>query len=156
MIKRMLSLLFLCCGAFCANAAVQYMTVEQMNGEKFSFLLADKPTVAIENGNLVVNASAETSYALSGFRNFHFTEKDETSDVQDWVFDGLRVVALDGETIRIENVSASTSVKVVGADGVVWRATTTDASGSASFDLPQSKGVYVIFIGNQSFKFIRK
>ena len=78
MFKKLFFLMCLSYGALNCGATVKYMTVELKSSEKYSFLLADKPVVTFQNGDLVVNGSAETSYAISGVKDYHFTEKDET------------------------------------------------------------------------------
>ena len=44
----------------------------------FYALLKDNPVVTYQGGELVVNGSASTSYALDGVKNYHFTETDQT------------------------------------------------------------------------------
>lgn len=155
MLKQIFSVLALCCGVLCANAAVQYMTVEQKSGEKFSFLLKDKPVVTYKDGALVVNGSATTSYAIEGLRNYHFTEGNET-EVKEEVANVLRVVNRDDNTLSLENASAGVKVTLVSVNGIVVATSKVDLDGTATILLPSEKGVYVLTIGNQSFKIIRK
>ena len=73
-IKKTLILLLLSLGAIYVNANVKYMTIEQKNGERLSFLLADNPEITYnEEKQLVVNGNAETSFVLSDVKNYHFT-----------------------------------------------------------------------------------
>lgn len=155
MLKQIFSVLALCCGVLCANAAVQYMTVEQKSGEKFSFLLKDKPVVTYKDGALVVNGSATTSYAIDGLRNYHFTEGNET-EVKEEVANVLRVVNRDDNSLSLENAPAGVKVTLVSVNGIVVATSKVDLDGTATILLPSEKGVYVLTIGNQSFKIIRK
>ncbi|MBP5455786.1 MAG: hypothetical protein J6Y37_04755 [Paludibacteraceae bacterium] len=155
MLKQIFSVLALCCGVLCANAAVQYMTVEQKSGEKFSFLLKDKPVVTYKDGALVVNGSATTSYAIEGLRNYHFTEGNET-EVKEEVANVLRVVNRDDNSLSLENAPAGVKVTLVSVNGIVVATSKVDLDGTATILLPSEKGVYVLTIGNQSFKIIRK
>ena len=91
--KRLLTTTALLLGAMCASAAVQYMTVEQKSGAKYSFLLKDNPVVTYKGGELVVNGSASTSYAIDGVKNYHFTETDQTG-VETTGADMLRITTI--------------------------------------------------------------
>ena len=142
-------------GSMCANAAAQYMTVEQKNGEKFSFLLDDKPVITYSNGDLVVNGSTATSYAISGVKNYHFTENDQ-SGVVNLDADVLRIVSVDENTVRVENASAGLQVVLYDAKGVQVLDAVADQAGVATVGLHDKKGVYVLSVGKKSFKLIRK
>ena len=152
--KRLMTSTVLLCGALCASAAVQYMTVEKKSGEKYSFLLKDNPVVTYKGGELVVNGSASTSYAIAGVKNYHFTETDLTG-VETAGSDMLRIT-IDENTVLVENASAGAKVGLLSAGGATVAATTANESGSATLSLPSSKGVYVLTVGKQSFKLIRK
>ena len=157
MTKKALTLLLLSCGALYANAEVKYMTVEQKTGEKYGFLLEDNPIITYSDGNLVVNGNAETSYAISSVKDYHFTEKDETATCLERIdANELRILNIDKRTIRVENAPASAPIQIVGANGIVWMATTTDKAGTATIQLPLQKGVYILSVGKQSLKLIRK
>lgn len=155
MLKRMLTLLLFTFGILYVNATVRYMTVEQNDGKKYSFLLADKPVVTYEDGNLVVNGNVSTSYAISDVKNFHFTEGDE-SGVKDADAELLRVITIDDNTIRVENALANAKVMLFNINGATIFTTTTDPLGTVTINLPNQKGVYVLTVGEQSIKVIRK
>lgn len=154
--KRILSVLLLLCGTLCANAAVKYMTVEQTSGAKYSFLLADNPVVTYVDDNLVVNGNASTSYALTSVAKFYFTEESEATVVAKVETQMLRVLSLDENTLRVENAEADAKVTLVRLDGVMVLMKKTDKDGSATVSLPTAQSVYVLTVGNQSFKLIRK
>lgn len=141
-------------GSMCANAAAQYMTVEQKNGEKFSFLLDDKPVITYSNGDLVVNGSAATSYAISEVKNYHFTETPWTgaSKVE---ANRISISNLDETTLLLQNAPASEKVMLANANGIALYTTTTATDGTVKIALPSQKGVYVLVIGTKSFKVIR-
>ncbi len=155
MTKKLLISIALLCAALCADAAANYMTVELKGAKKFSFKLSDNPVVTYENGDLVVNGNASTSYAISGVKNFHFTEGDETA-VENTNADMLRIVSSDDNTVSVENAPAGAKVLLVNAGGANVATTTADQSGTATITLPSAKGVYVLTVGKQSFKVIRK
>lgn len=152
--KRLLTTIALLCGALCASAAVQYMTVEQKSGAKYSFLLKYNPVVTYKGGELVVNGSASTSYALDGVKNYHFTETDQTG-VEATGADMLRITT-DENTVHVEKAPAGAKVALVNAGGATVATTTADLNGTATISLPSAKGVYVLTVGKQSFKLIRK
>lgn len=152
--KRLLTSIALLLGSLCANATVQYMTVEQKSGAKYSFLLKENPVVTYKGGELVVNGSASTSYAISGVKNYHFTESDQTG-VENTGADMLRITT-DENTVLVENAPAGAKVALVNAGGATVTNTTAGQNGGATISLPSAKGVYVLTVGKQSFKLIRK
>ncbi|MCQ2262596.1 MAG: hypothetical protein MJZ42_05515, partial [Bacteroidales bacterium] len=99
--------------------------------------------------------SASTSYAISGVKNFHFTEGDETA-VENTNADMLRIVSSDDNTICVENAPAGAKVVLVSAGGATVATTTADQSGTVAITIPSAKGVYVLTVGKQSIKLIRK
>lgn len=151
--KRLLTTALLL-GSLCASAAVQYMTVEQKSGAKYSFLLKDNPVVTYQGGELVVNGSASTSYALDGVKNYHFTETDQTG-VETSGADMLRITTGEN-TVHVENAPAGAKVALVNAGGATVAVATSEQNGTATISLPSAKGVYVLMVGKQSFKLIRK
>ncbi|MBO4804497.1 MAG: hypothetical protein J5554_00485 [Paludibacteraceae bacterium] len=155
MLKKCLMILALLYGALSATAAVQYMTIELKSGGKFSFLLADNPIVTYANGDLSVNGSPSTSYAISGVKNYHFTEKNETG-LSSVSSETLSIVSLDDNTLGIQNAPASAKAILLTATGVVASTAVVDASGAATLVLPQQKGLYVLSVGELSIKLIRK
>lgn len=155
MAKKLISSVALLCMTVFANAGVEYMTVEQNNGAKYSFLLNDNPVVTYEDGYLVVNGDASTSYAIDGVRNFHFTMENETG-VETQIVDIMRIVNVDESTVAVENAPAGANVVLVSTGGATVATTTASESGYATIGLPSAKGVYVLTVGRQSFKVIRK
>lgn len=145
-------------GALNCSATVKYMTVELKSSEKYSFLLADKPVVTFQNGDLVVNGSAETSYAISGVKDYHFTEKDETEATGETlksVETGCVIFENNG-VVFVQKANPSADVLLFNVNGVVLSKTSVDNNGNAELKLPNFAGVYVLSVGNQSFKLIRK
>lgn len=145
-------------GALNCSATVKYMTVELKSSEKYSFLLADKPVVTFQNGDLVVNGSAETSYAISGVKDYHFTEKDETEATGETlksVETGCVIFENNG-VVFVQKANPSADVLLFNVNGVVLSKTSVDNNGNAELKLPDFAGVYVLSIANQSFKLIRK
>lgn len=155
MFKRILCMLSLLCCMLCAGATAKYVTVELNSGIKYSFLLKSKPVITYSKGDLIVNGNESTSYALSGVLNYHFSEDSETG-VETLDANIMRIVSLDESTLQILNAPVSTKVALVAANGVMVLTTETDFNGTATVSLPSQKGIYVLSVGNQSFKVIRK
>lgn len=154
--KRLLMFLGLVGVSFATQAEVSYMTVELKSGEQYSFLLRDKPVVTYENGDLVVNDDASTSYAINDVKDYHFTESNMTTKVQGNNAPIICVTRVDESTVRISNASPKSAVALVGVNGVAWCRTSIDETGEALVKLPNQPGVYLLSVENQSFKIIRK
>ncbi|MBE6326355.1 MAG: T9SS type A sorting domain-containing protein [Bacteroidales bacterium] len=153
MVKKVLTLISLCGCLVCANAKKQYMTIEQRNGEKYSFLLDDELEITYSEGNLIVNGSPVTSFAISSVKNYHFSE---TASVDAKISNELRIVNLDGSTVEVQNATASAKVMLVNVSGAVFFESETNAEGSVIVELPEQKGIYILSVGTHSIKVIRK
>lgn len=137
------------------HAAGTCLIVEMKDSNKFSFLLAEKPVITFQNGDLVVNGSSSTSYAISNVKNYHFEEKISSS-VGVAAEKELRIVYLDENSIQVQNAEANAQVTVFNVAGVVFSNQYADAEGTAIVQLPSQKGIYIVKVGSQSFKVIRK
>lgn len=153
--NRIFALLGLCGCIMSSNAAVQYMTIELKSGMKYSFLLDENPEVTYSSGNMVINGDASTSYSLGGVRRFYFTEGDKTA-VKNENLDMLRFVVLDETKLEVLNAPAFETINLVNVNGVVVLSVTADEKGSAVISLPVQKGVYVLSVGAESIKLVRK
>lgn len=142
-------------GVMSLNAAPTHLTVELTIGNKYNFLLADKPVITFDNGALVVNGDAETSYSIEGVKNFHFSEGD-ASKAESMSAGDIRIISLDNSTIQVQNLEKSTLVTLVNVAGSVLSSVAADVEGSATVSLPQTKGVYILTAAGKSFKIIKK
>ncbi len=153
--KQKLFIALLSLSAACgALAEGKYMTVELKNGDLYSFLLSDKPVVTYNEANLVINSNDRTSYAISGVKNYHFTKSDATS--LETVNSFLRIVNIDNETVEVQNAKPMSAVSLTSTSGVQILSSCAGSDGRVVVELPESKGVYILSVGNQSFKVIRK
>ena len=155
MIKRLFTSLFLIGLAFGAYAEVRYMTIEMKNGSMISFLLADNPVITYQSESLVINNDAKTTYSFEDIKNYHFTEMDE-SGVDALSANDLRIIWVDDETIGVQNALPNSIIAITAVNGVVVSQTQTDVERKATVKIPNKAGVYVITVGKQSFKIIRK
>ncbi|MBR6112746.1 MAG: T9SS type A sorting domain-containing protein [Paludibacteraceae bacterium] len=136
-------------------AASTRLTVELKAGDKYSFLLADKPVITFSSGDLVVNGEAETAYSIEGVKNFHFTE-GEASSSSNLAKDAIRIISLDNTTIKVENIESQSIVTLVNVSGALISLTKADSEGTATVSLSQAKGVYILTAAGKSFKIIKK
>lgn len=137
------------------KAAPYCLIVDLKNSEKFTFALSDKPVITFKAGEMVVNGSSSTSYAISEVKNYHFEEVLPTA-AENISKDELRIFQVDENTIQIYGANPGAQVVVVSIAGVVVSAQYADADGAATLQLPSQKGVFVVAVGDRSFKFIRK
>ena len=154
--KFIFTVLSLACGMLYASAAVQYMTIEKKNGAKYSFLLKENPVITYQDGNIVINGNEKTSYSIEEVKNYHFTEENESAIDNVASTQILRIVSISEDVIRVENALTNTSIKLVSINGSIVGQAKVDDEGAANVTLPNQKGVYVLCVGNQSFKVIRK
>lgn len=136
------------------NAAVTHLTVELKSGDKFNFLLAEKPVITFKGGELVVNANAQTAYSIADILNYHFTE-GEQSGVELQQPDLLQLVAVDEQHIGVRNAEPGATISLCSATGVVLVAENANAEGVATLQLPQQKGVYILTTGKKSIKIVK-
>ena len=155
MIKRLFTSLFLIGLAFGAYAEVRYMTIEMKNGSMISFLLADNPVITYQSESLVINNDAKTTYSFEDVKNYHFTEMDE-SGVDALSANDLRIIWVDDETIGVQNALPNSIIAITAVNGVVVSQTQTDVDGKSTVRMPNKAGVYVLSVGKQSFKIMRK
>ena len=155
MIKRLFTSLFLIGLTLGTYAEVKYMTIEMKNGSKISFLLADNPVITYQSESLVVNNDPKNSYSFEDVKNYHFTEMNE-SGVDNLPANDLRIVWVDDETIGVQNALPNSTIAITAINGVVVSQTKTDADGKSTVRMPNKTGVYVLSVGKQSFKIIRK
>lgn len=153
--KQKLFIALLSLSAACgALAEGKYMTVELKNGDLYSFLLADKPVVSYNDASLVINSNDKTSYAISDVKNYHFTKSDVT--FLETVNSSLKVVNVDNETVEVQNAKPMLQVTLTSTSGVQILSSCAGSDGRVVVKLPESKGVYLLSVGDQSFKVIRK
>lgn len=135
--------------------ACNYMIVEQKNGEKISFLLADKPVLTYHGRNLVINSNSSTTYAIDDIKNYHFG--DDVVSLDGTLFsNSLKIINIDRETIEIQNTLPYSDVRLFSSNGVQVLSSKTSKDGHTIVKLPIQQGIYMLTIGSQSFKIIRK
>lgn len=154
MINKIGAVLIMLCVSCELFAEGECMIVELNNGEEISFLLKEKPVITCKDASLVVNGSAETSYAIEDVKNYHFSKT---------VLSGLRtatnsisVAYINDQTIELQNAHPMSLVSLSSISGVKIFSAFVGDEGKLSINLPSRQGVYVLSVGNQSLKIIRK
>lgn len=151
--KKLLSagLLFV---SMAIQASDMQLVVELNSNAKYKFLLANQPVVTFDKGNLVVNGEEATSYEITGVKNCHF--ESEITEAKSVAVNELQIIYVDENTIRVQNAISNAPVSILSVSGVVFSNQNADDSGETVLNLPTQKGVYVITVGDKSFKVVRK
>ncbi len=153
-LKSLLSLVMLFV-SLAMHASITHLIVELKNDKKYSFLLADKPVITFDNGDLVVNGNESTSYAISEVKNYHFGEGIQSAS-QTLNANELCITYVDENTIKVQNASANVPVVIFNVSGSAIVNVVTDSEGVATLQLPSQTGVYIVKVADKSFKVIRK
>ena len=133
------------------------ITINQKDGQQFSFGFADKPVITYTENDLVLKTTkTEVQYPLSSLSKITFTETETGVDA---ILDDIQspVLTLDDYVINITGAKAGVSVSVIGSDGKAIGTYKTDQDGGVTFsiaDLPQ--GIYIINSENLTFKVLKK
>ncbi len=145
-------LVFGLCGAFAANAK-SYVVLELQNGSLFSFQLADKPEFTFTDDEMVINGNAETTYVIDEVKNFRFSDSELTG-APTQSSEEVRVVSLDQNTLQILGANGA-PLRLMKSNGTLILSMSAVTDGS-TIELPREKGIYIITVGKQSIKVIRK
>lgn len=145
-------LVFGLCGAFAASAK-SYVVLELQNGSFFSFQLADKPEFTFTDDEMVINGNAETTYVIDEVKNFRFSDSELTG-APTQSSEEVRVVSLDQNTLQILGANGA-PLRLLKSNGTLILSMSAVTDGS-TIELPREKGIYIITVGKQSIKVIRK
>lgn len=166
-IKSLFLLLLTTCSLSSAAAVKSLALVIYEKGNTspvFECWLTDKPAVTFENGNLKATSPTD-SYVLefTNVSNIAFEEKEEIiTDVEEELAEELspatlRLLFLNGETVVIDGVKDHDTARLYAIDGRAFATDVMRSGNRLTFylnSLPQ--GIYVIRVGNQSFKIYKK
>ncbi len=155
MTNKFISAVFMLCFSCGVYAEKNCMTIEMKTGTKYNFLLDSNPVITYSYGDLVVNDGEYSTYEISRVRNYYFTETNPsaTSSVS---ASGTGIVTVNGETVEVRNADVKEKVVLSTVAGAVLAESFADYNGFASIALPNSKGVYLLTIGENTIKVIRK
>ena len=150
--KLFLSLL----GAVFLTAPVfgqNYLTIQQKDGQEFSFGFEDKPVITYTDTELVLKT---VEYPLAALSKFIFTDLPTQviavpDDIQNPDY------AMNDYEINITGAKVGINVSVISTDGKAIGTYKTGQDGSVTLsiaDLPQ--GLYIINSENLTFKVLKK
>lgn len=117
------------------------------NGTKVYYLLGGEknPIMKMVDGAVVVNAD---QYAFSDIKSFYISETDDPTAIE-----AVRADYARRGNVLVAKAKAGDAVTVYSTGGAVVLTASAGADGDALIDLSTlAKGVYVVKIGNSSFK----
>lgn len=138
------------------------LIVKLNNGTEHAFVLAEKPTLLIQDDKMYITGLIEVHYLRSEIAKCYFEEinlEDPRIPVGiDAVNeDNFTFSYLDGENIRISGLKNKTTVSVASLDGKIIGSQKSDGSGGVTISLGNHpKGIYIISVGVRSIKVQRK
>lgn len=153
---RILSLLgavFLTAPVFSQN----FLTIQQKDGQEFSFGFEDKPVITYTDTDLVLETTkTDVQYPLASLSKFTFT--DLATEVNDIRVDIQNpTIVIDDYEISITGAKAGINVSLIATDGKTIGTYKTDQDGSVSFSIADlSLGIYIIKSENLTFKVLKK
>ena len=141
------------CGSVCAELTL--VTIEFKDLTKKSFVLSESPKFQYRNDSLIVNGSASTAYPFKNVSKFLF-EDSELSKIPAIVSNEVRVTYLDNQNILVEGLKAGSNVELFSLLGQLIEKKSDKNGEALQFKLPETKGVYVLKVDDQSIKIVRK
>lgn len=138
------------------HAVSTHLVLELKSGEKYLFLIKENPAMVFSERSVVIEGKSDCSYLVENVKGYHFIS-DEVTATESFTNSDIFITQTDDKTFLISNIDGSSVVYVVDLSGVVLSSVPADENGVASVTLPQSKGLYIIKVGNnKSFKVLRK
>ncbi len=147
--KKLFALFLLLTTACVASAKSVVFTLSD-NSKVYYLLGGEKnPVMKFVDGNLVVNTD---TYEISNIKNFVISDEDDPT-----VIKAIAKAAnsFDGKSLIVG--AEAKDVKVFDASGVEVEASIVAGEGTTTVNLSNNKkGVYVVRVGNTSFKVMKK
>lgn len=138
------------------HAVSTHLVLELKSGEKYLFLIKENSAMVFSERSVVIEGKSDCSYLVENVKGYHFIS-DEVTATESFTNRDVFITQTDDKTFLISNIDRSSVVYVVDLSGVVLSSVQADENGVASVTLPQSKGLYIIKVGNnKSFKVLRK
>ena len=137
-------------------AEPSFVTIEFKDLTKKSFLLADAPVFQFKNDSLVVNGDASTAYQFEKVAKYYFADAGEGSNIPTVASNEVRVTYLDNQNILVEGLKAGSNVELFSLLGQLIEKKSSTNGEALQFKLPDTKGVYVLKVDDQSIKIVKK
>lgn len=136
-------------------AGPSQVTVEFKDLTKKSFVLAESPTFQYKNDSLVINGSASTTYSFGQVKKYYF-EDGELSKLSSVEANEVRVTYLDNQHVQIEGLKENSQVALFSVLGQLIEKKTSQSGEVIQLTLPNTKGVYILKINEQTVKLIKE
>ena len=146
--SQLLTLMFLLMSV--TTRAANYITIEDKDGAKTSFLLSLNPRLSFTSEALVLTCGdSRVEYPLDTYAKFSYTDDDKTAVRElgsSFSFDGN-----SGEG----RIAPDARVLIYNVSGTLLSETVADADGRLRLSFPGS-GLYIVRAGSQTFKYLNK
>ena len=130
---------------------LDYLTLRLLNGSEQSLNISQGATLTFTGDKLVAQAdNKQTEFTLADLSTLFFTA--EPTGINDVTNTAVRAT-FSGNTLLI-TAPAGSNVSVYNLDGRAVATLKKSTNGNERFTLPLSKGVYVVRIGQQTFKLL--
>ena len=129
------------------------VVIETKKEKTYRISTGEAPRFFFNNNRLELKGDVETSFDMSEIKSIYFASSDVTSVHP--VEENLSVIYQDGNSVRIEGIEDGTEVILYSSDGKVLKQVKAEC-GSMVISLPDFKGLYLLKVENQGYKFLRK
>lgn len=136
------------------------VVVEQTNGDKSEFLLSTSPEIRyVQNAITLTTTETEIVFAASDVRKAYISESTSSqgNDVELIQQESVSYsITINDATVSIRGMKENETVSLFSIDGKLLCTAKADADGKVEVSLREyTKGVYVVKVGNQTFKIVR-
>lgn len=145
----------------CATAwSASCVVVEQTNGDKSEFLLSTSPEIRyVQNAITLTTTETEIVFASADVRKAYISESTSSqgNDVELIRQENASYsITINNAIVSIRGMKENETASLFAIDGKLLCTAKADADGKAEVSLREYiKGVYVVKIGNQTFKIVR-
>lgn len=157
--RTMIATFLLSASVLSASAVTQnLLTIVFNDGQKQSYVLAEKPKVTFDASSLYVNATeVSDTYTLADVHKFVF-EQGEPAAIPEISADECRLTFIDGANILLQGHKAGSSVRVIDTAGHILLFTATDDAGCVNISIADFRvGVYIIATSDgKSYKIMKR
>jgi len=129
------------------------VVIETKKEKTYRISTGEAPRFFFNNNRLELKGNVETSFDMSEIKSIYFASSGVTSTHP--IEENLSVIYQDGNSVRIEGIEDGTEVILYSSDGKVLKQVKAEY-GSIVISLPDFKGLYLLKVENQGYKFLRK
>ena len=129
------------------------VVIETKKEKTYRISTGEAPRFFFNNNRLELKGDVETSFDMSEIKSIYFASSGVTSTHS--IEENLSVIYQDGNSVRIEGIEDGTEVILYSSEGKVLKQVKAEY-GSIVISLPDFKGLYLLKVENQGYKFLRK